>query len=81
MGVPQQVRVEPAGNPPRRPLALAIFGDPHGWLDTPVVSRARNLAAGRIGPLIVEEYDATCVVPPGARAPSATNRRQHRDYA
>ena len=27
-----------------------------------------DLGAGRAGPLIVEEYDATCVVPPGARA-------------
>jgi N-methylhydantoinase A len=26
------------------------------------------LAAGRKGPLIVEEYDSTCVVPPGAHA-------------
>ena len=27
-----------------------------------------DLGAGRAGPLIVEEYDSTCVVPPGARA-------------
>jgi len=27
-----------------------------------------DLAGGRAGPLIVEEYDATCLVPPGARA-------------
>jgi N-methylhydantoinase A len=34
----------------------------------PVVSRG-ELAAGALnGPLIVEEYDATCVVPPGWRA-------------
>ena len=45
----------------------AWFGDKHGWLDTPVLSRA-DLSASRAGPLIVEEYDATCVVPPGARA-------------
>ena len=31
------------------------------------VSRA-DLATGRAGPLIVEEYDSTCVVPPGACA-------------
>ena len=31
------------------------------------MSRA-DLAAGRTGPLIVEEYDSTCVVPPGAHA-------------
>jgi len=32
-----------------------------------VLSRA-DLASARTGPLIVEEYDTTCVVPPGARA-------------
>jgi len=65
-GVPQQVRSsrpEPAAQASRP----AYFGDQHGWLETPVLSRA-DLAAGRSGPLIVEEYDATCVVPPGARA-------------
>jgi N-methylhydantoinase A len=45
----------------------AYFGAEHGWLDTPVLVRA-DLAAGRKGPLIVEEYDSTCVVPPGAHA-------------
>jgi N-methylhydantoinase A len=45
----------------------AYFGPDHGWLDTPVIARA-DLGAGRDGPLIVEEYDATCLVPPGARA-------------
>ena len=45
----------------------AYFGDAHGWLDTPVLGRA-DLDAARTGPLIVEEYDSTCVVPPDARA-------------
>jgi N-methylhydantoinase A len=64
--VPQRVissRPEPAASASRP----AYFGDEHGWLETPVLSRA-DLAAGRAGPLIVEEYDATCVVPPGAHA-------------
>jgi N-methylhydantoinase A len=47
---------------PRR----AYFGPDHGWIDTPVLRRS-DLAAARPGPLIVEEYDATCLVPPGAR--------------
>jgi N-methylhydantoinase A len=39
-----------------------------GWIDTPVASR-RQLAAGtRSGPLIVQEYDATCLVPHGTSA-------------
>ncbi len=45
---------------------LAYFGAAHGQVETPVLSRAALAAAGtRAGPLIVEEYDATCVVPPG----------------
>ena len=65
-GVPQNVhpsRAEATGQASRR----AWFGDKHGWMETPVVSRA-DLAGGRTGPLIVDEYDTTCVVPPGTRA-------------
>jgi N-methylhydantoinase A len=61
--VPERVRPsrpEPTPPPPRR----AYFGT---WLETPVIRRS-DLARPRSGPLIVEEYDATCVVPPGARA-------------
>ena len=36
-------------------------------MDTPVLGRAA-LAKRMQGPLIVEEFDATCVVPPGASA-------------
>ncbi len=49
------------------------FGAGHGWLSTPVVGRTALRSAGGIaGPLIVEEYDSTTVVPPGWRA-SATD--------
>jgi N-methylhydantoinase A len=37
-------------------------------VDTPVIARAALAADARPGPFIIEEYDATCVVPPGARA-------------
>ncbi|MSP48705.1 MAG: hydantoinase/oxoprolinase family protein [Alphaproteobacteria bacterium] len=66
VGVPEQVRssrIEPSPPPPRP----AYFGPETGWLETPVLRRS-DLAGTRAGPLIVEEYDATCVVPPGARA-------------
>jgi len=44
----------------------AHFGAEHGSHDVPVISRAHLLdAPPRQGPLIVEEYDSTCVVPPG----------------
>jgi N-methylhydantoinase A len=48
--------------PPRR----AYFGPAIGWLGTPVLTRA-DLALPRNGPCIVEEYDATTVVPSGAQ--------------
>ncbi len=65
-GVPERVlssRAEPAAGAPRR----VYFGAEAGWIETPVLRRA-DLAPGRSGPLIVEEYDATALVPPGARA-------------
>ena len=65
-GVPERV-VSSRSEPVAQSLRPAYFGDEHGWLETPVLSRA-DLATGRAGPLIVEEYDSTCVVPPGAHA-------------
>ncbi|MEK6243458.1 MAG: hydantoinase/oxoprolinase family protein [Pseudomonadota bacterium] len=64
--VPERVRPsrpEPAPPLPRQ----AYFGAQIGWLETPILRRS-DLATPRTGPLIVEEYDATCVVPPGAKA-------------
>ena len=51
------------------PLASrrAYFGPVHGWLETPVLRRS-DLVTSRHGPCIVEEYDATCVIPPAGRA-------------
>ena len=46
----------------------AYFGGEAGGRDTPVLSRRGLVGGARAGPLIVEEYDATCVVPPGWRA-------------
>ncbi|MFP6746103.1 MAG: hydantoinase/oxoprolinase family protein [Alphaproteobacteria bacterium] len=45
----------------------AYFGPEQGWLEAVVLSRA-GLDGERAGPLIIEEYDATCLVPPGAMA-------------
>ena len=47
----------------------AYYGPAVGWIDTPVVTReALARGGGGDGPCIVEEYDSTCLVPPGARA-------------
>jgi len=56
-------RAEPAPPPPRR----AYFGAQTGWVQTAVIRRS-DLSSTRAGPLIIEEYDATCVIPPGWRA-------------
>ena len=66
-GVPERLhasRPEPAPPAPRK----AYFGQAHGWLETPVLRRSDLPSTPRAGPLIIEEYDATCVVPPGAHA-------------
>ena len=39
-----------------------------GWVDVAVISRADLGGRARQGPLIVQEYDATCLVPRGAHA-------------
>lgn len=42
----------------------AYFGEEHGQLRTPVLARADLSAQRRKGPLIIEEYDSTVIVPP-----------------
>lgn len=67
-GVPDQERM-PAkcarGNE-RLPLAKIrrAFFQGRGWYDVPVIARA-GLSGDVHGPLIVEEYDTTCIIPPG----------------
>jgi N-methylhydantoinase A len=46
----------------------AHFGREHGTLPTPVLARDDLDARPRPGPLLVDEYDATTLVPPGAAA-------------
>lgn len=47
----------------------AYFGEDVGWYDTPVLTNRGQLQGKEIrGPAIIEEYDATTVVPPGATA-------------
>jgi N-methylhydantoinase A len=46
------------------PRRRAYFGPQRGWQEALVINR-NELATPRPGPCIVEEYDATCLVPPG----------------
>ena len=45
----------------------AYFGPGTGWQEATLLQRA-DLVTPRMGPLIIEEYDATLVIPPGCRA-------------
>ena len=50
------------GAPPTRPV---YFGPNRGgWADTPIVTRPSLQSQTAPGPLIIEEYDSTTVVPP-----------------
>ena len=61
-----QVTTQAGGAVTRRPRNV-YFGPRHGRLETAVVDRGDISEAGLDGPLIVEEYDSTTVVPPGCR--------------
>jgi N-methylhydantoinase A len=64
-GVPDRIsssRAEPEPGQPRR-----VYFGRLGWIETPILRRS-DLSQRRTGPMIVEEYDATCVVPPGVAA-------------
>ena len=69
-----QTGLQSRGNAPGT-VRPAFFGASAGRLDAPVLMRADLTSERRTGPLIVEEYDATCVVPPGwtARLDAAQN--------
>jgi N-methylhydantoinase A len=49
------------------PARRAYFGPAQGWLEARIVNRSA-LKAPHAGPCIAEEYDATCLVPPGWNA-------------
>jgi N-methylhydantoinase A len=57
-----------SGVAPDRHERQAYFGEAHGLLTTPVIARSGLTAEPIGGPVIIEEYDATCVVPPGFSA-------------
>ena len=58
-------RIPPAGV--AAPASRRAWFDA-GWIETAVLDRAALSETPREGPLIVQEYDATCLVPPGAYA-------------
>lgn len=68
-GAPPALRradAAPGGDAPQ--IREVHFGPDQGLCATPILRRADLLGAAVPGPIIVEEYDSTCVVPPGASA-------------
>jgi N-methylhydantoinase A len=65
--VPDRLQACSRGETGVLPSRQAYFGPAVGWLET-LVLRRHDLVTERQGPCIVEEYDATCVVPPNASA-------------
>lgn len=45
----------------------AYFGQKHGFVETPVIDRFDLGSQPQSGPAIIEEYDATTVIPPGSQ--------------
>jgi N-methylhydantoinase A len=62
--IPDQLEIPLEANsvPTERPV---YFGPSHGFIDAPVKTRASLEGNSWSGPLIIEEYDSTTVVPPG----------------
>lgn len=61
-------QIAPARAAIKEPIPrMVYFGPDHGEVETPVIDRPA-LTHPRNGPMIVEEYDSTCVVPPGWQA-------------
>jgi N-methylhydantoinase A len=65
--VPDRVVVDRAAARGATARRSVYFGRQHGWRDTPILTRG-DFAEAVAGPAIVEEYDATCVIPPDATA-------------
>ena len=59
--------LEPAPTAPGEESRPACFDPREGAVETRVVTR-RDLAEGGEGPLLIDEYDSTIVVPPGVGA-------------
>lgn len=65
--VPEQLSFERKGFQGELPSRNAYFGPEHGWQETQVFHRA-DLSSAKKGPCIIEEYDATCLIPPNTHA-------------
>ena len=61
---PQFSHIEPQSSRPLISNRRCYFGAETGWLDVPVLFRDGLGSESQSGPLIIEEYDTTILVPP-----------------
>ena len=66
--VPDVLEIPAALRQDGSPRREVYFGPGRDWIDTPVVDRTSLDGRNVNGPLIIEEYDSTIVVPPGWEA-------------
>ena len=66
--VPEHVEITPTLGHSGPSLRQVYFGSGHGWMETDVVDRSMLEGNSKGGPLVIEEYDSTTVVPPGWNA-------------
>lgn len=64
----RQVRPTPPAQLAQATSRPAYFGPEHGLVETPVIMRWDLGATPRRGPLVIEEYEGTAVVPPDCEA-------------
>jgi N-methylhydantoinase A len=65
-GLPTPSAVRAGGIAPNSATSRQVYFGAGGWVATPVVRRPSLTETPQPGPLIVEEYDTTIIVPPGA---------------
>lgn len=66
--VPERLELTHRRSAERTAERKAYFGGVKGWASTPLVDRLELTEAWADGPMIIEEYDSTTVVPPGWKA-------------
>ena len=79
--VPDRIELAYGGQQPKHQNRQVYFVSPNEWIETPIINRIGLDGGKSVGPLIVEEYDSTTVVPPGwhASLDSLKNIILHKD--
>ena len=67
-GIVEPAPFDPAARMGPKARRGVYFGPSAGHVETPVIGRGRLRPESRSGPMIIEEYEGTCVVPPDCTA-------------